>query len=59
MKDSIYYDLSIDELDRAFLDFDEYVESNGGWNFGEARIVSAFIDFIEYGSATLEERDGQ
>ena len=55
---SMMYDISIDELVNAFRDFDSFVEANGGWNYGESRIISAFIDFIEFGTAELEERDG-
>lgn len=53
------YDIDIDELVNAFRDFDEFVEENGGWNFGESPIISAFIDFIEFGTAVLEPRDGE
>ena len=51
------YDIDIRELVRAFRDFDEFVEDNGGWNYGEIPIIDAFIEFIECGDTVLEPRD--
>ena len=45
------YDLSIDELESALKDFDEYIDKRGwdSMDISVISIVSCFMDFIEYG----------